>query len=277
VGELKAALQASSVEDEDEDDAPVARAGGLHSATGDSAGSAAVSTVAHANTVAAEPGSASGAAPAPAAAAYMYADASGTYSKPVPVSTFPSLFEAGYVDDDTLVWTAGMAAWQPARTRSDIMAAVGRLVSAAPQPAATAASSAGEVASSSGGAAGGAAGVAARATGTKRPRPADGAGKGDGESDSDGASGDEQADDGDSAAAAAVAGSDAQSSAASAGDGQPKKKKKKGKAGAGGGWSRPKENPWVYVTGLPPDVTEDELAAHFRKCGILKMDSSTGR
>lgn len=36
-----------------------------------------------------------------------------------------------------------------------------------------------------------------------------------------------------------------------------------------------KENTWIYITGLPPDATIDELAAHFRKCGIIKEDFAT--
>lgn len=52
-----------------------------------------------------------------------------------------------------------------------------------------------------------------------------------------------------------------------------KKKKKKRKAG----WTEAKENPWIYVKGLPEDVTEDELAGHFRKVGILKSDFESKR
>lgn len=36
-----------------------------------------------------------------------------------------------------------------------------------------------------------------------------------------------------------------------------------------------KENTAVYVTGLPADVTEEELAAYFSKCGFLAEDFAT--
>lgn len=36
-------------------------------------------------------------------------------------------------------------------------------------------------------------------------------------------------------------------------------------------------NTSVYVTGVPPDATESELAAHFSRCGILLVSAETGR
>ena len=39
---------------------------------------------------------------------------------------------------------------------------------------------------------------------------------------------------------------------------------------------RDRPNPHVYVTGLPPDVTADELNDHFRKCGLIRVDTDTG-
>lgn len=40
---------------------------------------------------------------------------------------------------------------------------------------------------------------------------------------------------------------------------------------------RKHENTSVYVTGIPSDATERELAAHFTKCGILLPNPQTGR
>lgn len=51
-----------------------------------------------------------------------------------------------------------------------------------------------------------------------------------------------------------------------------KKPKNKRKAP---GWTQAKENPWIYVSGLPADVTDEELADHFRKVGILRTDFVT--
>jgi HIV Tat-specific factor 1 len=33
----------------------------------------------------------------------------------------------------------------------------------------------------------------------------------------------------------------------------------------------------VYVTGLPEDVTLEEIETHFNKCGIIKRDPETGK
>lgn len=40
---------------------------------------------------------------------------------------------------------------------------------------------------------------------------------------------------------------------------------------------RKQQNTSVYVKGIPKDVTENELAEHFVKCGILQPDPGTGR
>ena len=31
-------------------------------------------------------------------------------------------------------------------------------------------------------------------------------------------------------------------------------------------------NTWVYVSGLPSDITLDELKEHFAKCGVIATD-----
>lgn len=42
-------------------------------------------------------------------------------------------------------------------------------------------------------------------------------------------------------------------------------------------WSRSRENPNIYVSSLPRDVSETELADMFRKAGQLKTDFETGK
>mmetsp|Transcript_45279 Transcript_45279/g.73742 ORF Transcript_45279/g.73742 Transcript_45279/m.73742 type:complete len:511 (-) Transcript_45279:181-1713(-) len=54
-----------------------------------------------------------------------------------------------------------------------------------------------------------------------------------------------------------------------------KKKKKKKKKGEK--WVSAKINTYVYVSGLPDDITSDEIVEHFSKCGILKPDEETGK
>lgn len=52
---------------------------------------------------------------------------------------------------------------------------------------------------------------------------------------------------------------------------QKKKKKKKNDK-----WKRSKKNTWVYVNGLPLDVTVQEVHDHFAKCGVIQSDIATG-
>uniref|UniRef100_M4BDH3 RRM domain-containing protein n=1 Tax=Hyaloperonospora arabidopsidis (strain Emoy2) TaxID=559515 RepID=M4BDH3_HYAAE len=49
-----------------------------------------------------------------------------------------------------------------------------------------------------------------------------------------------------------------------------KKKKKSDK------WKRSKNNTWVYVNGLPLDITVQEVHDHFAKCGVIQADVVTG-
>ena len=77
------------------------------------------------------------------------------------------------------------------------------------------------------------------------------------------------------AGAAGAAGTGVGATAGQGATGEPKAKKKRTKKKKVVGWTQPKENPWVYVTGFPADVTVDEVATHFRKCGILKSDFVT--
>uniref|UniRef100_H3HCJ4 RRM domain-containing protein n=1 Tax=Phytophthora ramorum TaxID=164328 RepID=H3HCJ4_PHYRM len=51
-----------------------------------------------------------------------------------------------------------------------------------------------------------------------------------------------------------------------------KKKKKKNK----NKWKKSKSNTWVYVNGLPLDITVQEVHDHFAKCGVIQSDIGTG-
>ena len=54
-------------------------------------------------------------------------------------------------------------------------------------------------------------------------------------------------------------------------------KENRKKRAAAGEWSQgaAKNHCWVYVEGLPGDVTSEELAEHFSKCGVLAVDAAT--
>lgn len=41
-------------------------------------------------------------------------------------------------------------------------------------------------------------------------------------------------------------------------------------------WFEARQNQYIYVTGLPKDVTHEKLVDYFRKCGAIKLDSNTG-
>lgn len=41
-------------------------------------------------------------------------------------------------------------------------------------------------------------------------------------------------------------------------------------------WFDNKNNTYIYITGLPDDVTKQELQKYFLKCGSLKIDPHTG-
>lgn len=55
------------------------------------------------------------------------------------------------------------------------------------------------------------------------------------------------------------------------GDSEPKKRKRKKK-------KKPKQriNTWIFVRGLPPDVTHEELETYFKKAGLLRVDVDSG-
>lgn len=52
-----------------------------------------------------------------------------------------------------------------------------------------------------------------------------------------------------------------------------RKRKKKNKTDK---WKKSKTNTWVYVNGLPLDVTMQEVHDHFAKCGVIQSDTATG-
>ncbi|KAF4323158.1 hypothetical protein BBO99_00003416 [Phytophthora kernoviae] len=51
------------------------------------------------------------------------------------------------------------------------------------------------------------------------------------------------------------------------------KKKKKKKSDK---WKKKKSNTWVYVNGLPLDISVQEVHDHFAKCGVIQSDIATG-
>ncbi|KAE9337533.1 hypothetical protein PF008_g12485 [Phytophthora fragariae] len=56
-------------------------------------------------------------------------------------------------------------------------------------------------------------------------------------------------------------------------DANKRKKKKKKKSDK---WKKSKVNTWVYVNGLPLDITVQEVHDHFAKCGVIQSDIVTG-
>ena len=58
-----------------------------------------------------------------------------------------------------------------------------------------------------------------------------------------------------------------------------KKRKKKSKKQRGLAWNdkAATQHNWVFVSGLPMDVTEDELKEHFGKCGVIALDPNTSK
>mmetsp|Transcript_4800 Transcript_4800/g.11284 ORF Transcript_4800/g.11284 Transcript_4800/m.11284 type:complete len:484 (-) Transcript_4800:206-1657(-) len=58
---------------------------------------------------------------------------------------------------------------------------------------------------------------------------------------------------------------------------EKRKRKKKKKKKKKDGWNEKAAtaHSWVYVEGLPPDATVEEVAAHFAKCGVLAVDPVT--
>ena len=187
----------------------------------------------------------------------------------------PSLVAGGFLTPDTPVWLPGTAEWLtaatcPALAHLDWQLAPPPLPAppAEPQPSKKRIRFAGEAEP-----------AAPRAA---APPPAEGEGvdADDADDAGDGADGDDGDDDGggdddDSAGEAGGAAAAAQGSAGSAagGAGRAKRKRAPRKRRA----RAPPPSCWVYVTGLPPDATAEELAAHCKRAGIIREDYATGR
>ena len=162
------------------------------------------------------------------------------------VAELSELFGAGVVDGCSLVWTAGMKEWKPVAEVPSLKKALqGALQSPSHE-------------SKSG---------SPTVGGTKRKRPetsvAGQAETGSGAGASEGAA--------EGSAKKPRLGAEQSSGKEAEAEAAKKKKKKKKKKG----FKATKENTWVYMTGLPPDVTVEEIADHFKRCGIIKMDFAT--
>jgi HIV Tat-specific factor 1 len=55
-----------------------------------------------------------------------------------------------------------------------------------------------------------------------------------------------------------------------------KEKRKRYKENKKKKWYNCKMNTSVYVSGLPQDITIEEIDAHFTRCGIIRLDPHTG-
>lgn len=78
------------------------------------------------------------------------------------------------------------------------------------------------------------------------------------------------------AAQHAADGPEPSASVAADADAQQKTQKKKKKKKKSDKWKARKTNTWVYVNGLPLDVTVQEVHDHFSKCGVIQQDVTTG-
>ena len=229
---------------------------------------------------------------------YFFGEAGGSSREgPVPSEAFSSLLSAGYVTRATLVWSPLLAAWTPLGAVPVLAAQANALGGAA--PAAPVAAPAPEAApappprakrqrapDADGNEDDGSGGKAfdARAEGEVGvDDDDDGGGDGgdDGEEENDAGEGEGE---GEAEEATGDGAAGASASAGSGNSGTSGAATKSGALTAAGKRKRKRKNqrraapaiPWVYVTGLPPDVTEVELAEHFKRAGILKADAVTG-
>ena len=42
-------------------------------------------------------------------------------------------------------------------------------------------------------------------------------------------------------------------------------------------WYQTKVNTFIYIQGLPNDITHDELKEFFARCGVIRLDPNTGK
>ena len=169
------------------------------------------------------------------------------------VGAAPSLFSAGFLTADTPTWVSGTADWTVCSKCPVLSQVLAAQLSAA---------------SASGG-------TRKRAREAESAAPTEpGATTGEEEEqEEEGAEGEEEEEDeqdeqeGTAAAAAAAA------ATAASGTAQPKRKRAARKS------RRPAKGPncWVYITGLPPDASAEELLAHFKRAGIIRLDYGTGQ
>jgi HIV Tat-specific factor 1 len=59
-------------------------------------------------------------------------------------------------------------------------------------------------------------------------------------------------------------------------DAEAAKKRKKKKKKKSDKWKKSKSNTWVYMNGLPLDISVQEVHDHFAKCGVIQTDIATG-
>lgn len=57
---------------------------------------------------------------------------------------------------------------------------------------------------------------------------------------------------------------------------QKKLKRKRAQQNKKKRWFENQNNTFVYMQGLPNDITEEELAEFAKKCGVLRVDQNTG-
>ena len=53
---------------------------------------------------------------------------------------------------------------------------------------------------------------------------------------------------------------------------QKKQKRKRAAQKKKGKWFAARMNTFIYVNGLPLDITEEELKEFFAKCGVIRLD-----
>jgi RNA recognition motif-containing protein len=42
-------------------------------------------------------------------------------------------------------------------------------------------------------------------------------------------------------------------------------------------WYQTKMNTYIYIEGLPNDITEQELKEYFVRCGVIRLDMYSGK
>jgi len=225
------------------------KTGELAGASSTSAPGAQPTASASASAAASAAASASAAAAA-STAAYFY-ESAGSRRGPVPATAFASLLAAGYASRATLVWRAGMENWAALASEPLLAALADAYPPTQAFPPDDEDGDGAAAAESSGGVGAGAGGAPERSM--KRPR-----------SSSDGGDVADAPDDAGGAGVAAKSGASAH--------GKAQKRPKKNRAAK----LLRNANCWVALLGLPPDATEDEVAAFAKRAGIINVDAVSG-